>query len=188
MKKIVIVISLLTFFFLSIISQEAPQSYTFGIKGGLSLTGPGKVAYGDWPAQKPKTSPLIKADLDGILVEKLSMGVTAMYHSFSVENNDKSANHWLIGATIKPRFTLDNGSQIRPAMVIGYNYIKNEDMEENSDGLDVGFQLELTFPLQDSKWIVTEFGFFSQPVGGDPDYKLTFAPIFYIAAGIEFGK
>jgi hypothetical protein len=188
MKKIVIVFSLLTWFVLSTISQEAPQSYTFAIKGGLSLGAPGKVAYGDWPEQKPKTSPLIKADLDGILVEKLSMGLTVMYNSLSVENFNKASNYWIIGGTIKPRFTLDNGSQIRPAMVIGYNYIKNDDMKDNSNGLDVGFQLELTFPLQDAKWIVTEFGFFSQPVGGDPDYKLTFAPIFYIAAGIEFGK
>jgi hypothetical protein len=187
MKKIVIVISLLTFFFLSIISQEVPQSYTLGIKGGLSLGAPGKINYGGYEF-KPKTSPLLKVELDGILVEKLSMGVFAMYNSFSVENFNKTANYWILAGTIKPRFTLDNGSQIRPAMVIGYNYIKNDDMDENSDGLNVGFQLELTFPLQDSKWIVTEIGFFSQPVGGDPTYKLTFPPIFYIAAGIEFGK
>jgi hypothetical protein len=187
MKKSIILILVIAFFYANSIAQKAPESYTFGIKGGLSLGAPGKINYGGYEF-KPKTSPLLKAELDGILVEKLSMGVFAMYNSFSVENFKNTANYWIIGGTIKPRFTLDNGSQIRPAMVIGYNYIKNEDMTENSDGLNVGFQIELTFPLQDSRWIVTEFGFFSQPVGGDPDYKLTFPPIFYIAAGIEFGK
>ena len=42
--------------------------------------------------------------------------------------------------------------------------------------------------MKDNLGIVGEFGFFSQPVGGDGVIDITFPPIMYLCVGIQFGK
>lgn len=171
----------------SVFSQSAPTSFAVNVKGGLFLTGPGKPDVGGTEL-KLKVSPLLKADLDGILVPKLSMGLFFLYTPMKVENYDNSNNFFSVGMTIKPRFTVTEGLQVRPGLAVGYNHIKNKDMKDPSNGLNIGFQIEISKTIQENIGIVGEFGFASQPVGGDGNVDITFPPIFYICLGVEFGK
>jgi hypothetical protein len=186
MKKLLVFISFIVFT-VTVYSQESPSSYSLNFKGGLFLTGPGKPKYGGSEFEL-KASPLFKADLDGILVPKLSMGLFCLYTPMQAKNYDQKSNLFSVGMTIKPRFSISESAQIRPGIAIGYNHIKNDEMKDPSNGLNVGFQLEISKWIQDNLGVVGEIGFVSQPVGGDGSYDLTFPPIFYVCFGIEFGK
>lgn len=172
---------------ISVYSQDAPTSFTANIKGGLFMTGPGKPNVGGTEVDL-KVSPAFKVDLDGILVPKLSMGLFFLYTPMKLKDSDVNNNFMSVGMTIKPRFTVASGLQIRPAVAIGYNHIKNENMKDPSNGLNVGFQIEVSKTIQQNLGIVGEFGFASQPVGGDGNVDITFPPIFYLLIGLEFGK
>lgn len=167
-------------------SQEVPNSFTVNFKGGLFLTGPGKPNVGGTELDL-KVSPLFKADLDGILVPKFSMGLFFLYTPMKIKDYNENNNFFSVGMTIKPRFTLPNSAQIKPGVAIGYNHIKNKDMNDPSNGLNIGFQIEVSKKLEEFG-IVGEIGFASQPVGGDGTIDITFPPIFYLCIGVEFGK
>jgi len=186
MRKLVFAIVLLMLA-VSVYSQDAPSSFTANFKGGLFMSGPGKPNIGGTEIDH-EISPFIKADLDGILVPKLSMGLFFLYTPIKIKDVSESFNFFSVGMTIKPRFTLVNGAQIRPGIAIGYNHIKNDLMQDPSNGLNIGFQLEVSKKVNDKLGIVGEFGFASQPVGGDGSVDITFPPIFYLCVGIEFGK
>jgi hypothetical protein len=187
MKKLLSFFCILVFATVTCLSQDAPESFAFSIKGGLTLGFPGKINIAGYQL-KSEVAPIIKADLDGILVEKFSMGAMFFYSPGKIEGSRETGNFICVGGTIKPRFTLGSGGQIMPALVVGYSNISNPDWTSSSDGLNVGFQLEITFPLSSNNFVGTEFGFFSQPVGGNGFYDITFPPIFYVAIGYTFGK
>jgi hypothetical protein len=186
MKKHLLFISFFVLAF-SVFAQDVPSSFTANIKGGLFMTGPGKPNVGGTELDL-KVSPALKLDLDGILVPKLSMGLFFLYTPMKLKDSDENNNFMSVGMTIKPRFTVATGLQIRPGVAIGYNHIKNKDMEDPSNGLNIGFQIEVSKTIQENLGIVGEFGFASQPVGGDGNVDITFPPIFYLCLGLEFGK
>jgi hypothetical protein len=185
MKKLILIIGFFTMT-VSVYSQNAPSSFTASVKGGLFTTGPGKPNVAGTELEL-KASPLIKADLDGILVPKFSMGLFFLYTPMKLKDSDLNNNFMSVGMTIKPRFTAGT-VQIRPGLAVGYNHIKNKDMKDPSNGLNVGFQLEISKSIQENLAVVGEFGFASQPVGGDGNVDITFPPIIYFCLGIEFGK
>ncbi len=187
MKKLFILFCLSLILGADVFSQQAPQSLNLDVKGGLLLGFPGKVNIEGYQSAF-QVSPVLKLDLDGILVEKFSMGVSFLYTPAKIDAFTQTGNIITLAMTIKPRFTLSNGSQIRPGLAIGYNNISNSDMPKSSDGLDVGFTLEVTFPIKNQNYFVTEFGFISQPVGGTGDESITFPPVFYLMIGYEFAK
>jgi hypothetical protein len=116
------------------------------------------------------------------------MGLYFFYTPAKIEYFDQTANFVSIGMTIKPRFTLANGMQVRPGIAIGYNHIKSDDMVDPSNGLNVGFQIEVAKKVNEKLVLVGELGFVSQPVGGDGNVDITFPPVFYLCFGVEFGK
>jgi hypothetical protein len=65
--------------------------------------------------------------------------------------------------------------------------ITTGDAFDDVKGLNVGFTFEAAFPLKDFKAIVAELGFTTQPSGGNADADVTWAPIFYLTVGYEFG-
>lgn len=186
MKKLLCLFSLIVLA-IGIYAQEAPTSFTANVKGGLFMAGPGKPNVGGVELEH-EVSPFLKADLDGILVPKLSMGLFFLYTPIKVKDIDESFNYYSVGMTIKPRFTLAGGAQIRPGLAIGYNHIKNDLMNDPSNGLNVGFQIEVSKKINEKVGVVGEFGFASQPVGGDGNVDITFPPIFYLCIGVEIGK
>lgn len=189
MKKHLLLIILLAFTVLAY-SQDVPTSFTANIKGGLLLPSSGAVEVADFGWQlDTKISPLLKADLDAILIPKLSMGVYVLFTPMGVEDSDEKANLFSFGGTIKPRFMLANGLQLRPGLAIGYNAMSFTAFDDKGKGLNVGFQFEASKKVNDKFGVVGEFGFITQPVGGVQDVTdITYSPIFYICLGIEFGK
>jgi hypothetical protein len=169
-------------------SDEASPSVSFSMKVGPLFNGPGKVSVGGVGEFSTKVSPLIKADIDGILVPKLSMGASVILGSIGSEEFDESASYMSVGMTIKPRFNISDEVQIRPGMLIGYNYMNHDKWQDNSNGLNVGFQLEISRYLPSGFMFVGEFGFISQPVGGTPQNTIQFPPILYMMFGIQFDK
>ena len=80
MKKNLLTLSVMLLYMASAYTQEIPESWTLAFKGGLITSGPGEINIGGYKA-KPKLSPMVKVDFDGILIEKLSMGLFLIYSS-----------------------------------------------------------------------------------------------------------
>jgi hypothetical protein len=173
----------------STVSEDgAPTSFSMNFKGGLLLDGPGELDIEGWGKTSPKVSPLIKMDIDGILTPKFSMGLYFTYCSMAVEDSDIKTSLISVGGTIKPRFMLSENLQLRPGLAFGYNAMKNDQMKDASNGLNVGMQIELTTKLQDGVGFVAELGFISQPTGGNDDGDITFPPIIFLTIGLELFK
>ena len=185
MKKFI----LLSFTFTLIASlsfSQTSENYSFSIKGGGLFSGKVNIAGFDIDTE---LSPILKADLDGILSPKLSMGAFLIYSPVKIEEIDEKANTLSLGLTIKPRFTLNDGVEVRPGLAIGYTRISNDDLTDDpSSGLNVGFQFEIMKALNEKRGIVGEIGFISQPAGGNGDVEITFAPILYLTIGLELFK
>lgn len=171
----------------SSISSQGRESYSITIEAGLLLTGPGKINVGRYEMD-PEISPLVKMDVDGMLVPKLSMGVSTIFGLLNVDGYDESSTYMSIGGTIKPIFNAGSEMQIKPGLFVGYNYISNDNMNDNSNGLNIGFMLQFVKKLSSGKGFIGEFGFISQPVGGDGNVEISFPPIFNVMIGFEFGK
>jgi len=165
------------------LSQAQSQSWNFNIKGGLLL--PGTVTIEGFDVDTDMGW-IVNTAFDALIVEKLSMGGYLFYAGTSPEESDESANILAIGGTIKARFTLQGGTQIRPGVILAYQMVSG-DVFDDVSGLDVGFTGEVAFPLKNKNAIVAEIGFTTQPAGGNADADVTWSPIFYLTLGYEFG-
>ena len=171
---------------LASLAQAQSQSWNFNIKGGILL--PGTVTYAGYYTSEIDTDMgwIANAAFDALLAEKVSMGGYLFYAGTSPEESDQTANILTIGGTIKARFTLQGGTQIRPGLILAYQ-MTSGDAFDDVKGLNVGFTGEVAFPLKNKNAIVTEIGFTSQPSGGNADADVTWAPILYLTLGYEFG-
>ena len=163
--------------------QAQSQSWNFNIKGGILL--PGTITIEGYDVDTDMGW-IANAAFDALLAEKISMGGYFFYAGTSPEESDESANIMTIGGTLKARFTLQGGTQIRPGVIFAYQ-ITTGDVFDDVNGFNIGFTGEVAFPLKNKNAIVTEIGFTSQPSGGNADADVTWAPIFYLTVGYEFG-
>jgi hypothetical protein len=182
-KNFMTVLLLMTIFSLSSMVQGQSQSWNFNIKGGMLM--PGTVSVEGFEVDTDMGW-IANAAFDALLAEKISMGGYFFYAGTSAEESDETANIMTIGGTIKARFTLQGGTQIRPGVILAYQMTTGEAFDD-VNGLNVGFTGEVAFPLKNKNAIVTEIGFTSQPSGGNEDAEVTWAPIFYLTVGYEFG-
>lgn len=178
-----VLVILLLVFTLTSVGQAQKQSWNLNFKGGIML--PGTVTVEGYDADT-EMGWIGNLAFDALLAEKISMGGYFFYSGITPEDVDESANIMGIGGTIKARFTLKGGTQIRPGVIFAYQ-ITTGDMFDDINGLDIGFTGEVVFPLKDFNAIVAEIGFTSQPSGGNSDVEVTWSPIFYLALGYEFG-
>jgi hypothetical protein len=185
MRKNRLIVFLLVLFMLSMTSllQAQSQSWNFNIKGGILM--PGTVSIQGFEVDTDMGW-IANAAFDALLAEKISMGGYFFYAGTSPEGSDQTANIMTIGGTIKARFTLKGGTQIRPGVIFAYQMTTGE-VFDDVNGLNIGFTGEVAFPLKNKNAIVTEIGFTSQPAGGNSDVDVTWAPIFYLTLGYEFG-
>jgi hypothetical protein len=181
------VISVMVILLLILVSastvQAQKQSWNMNIKGGLMLPGTVTVEGYDGDTEMGWIGNLA---FDALLAEKVSMGGYLFYSGITAEDIDEGANILGIGGTIKARFTLKGGTQIRPGVILAYQ-MTSGDAFEDVTGFGVGFTGEVVFPLKDFNAIVAEIGFTSQPSGGNEDVEVTWSPIFYLTLGYEFG-
>jgi len=183
-KGIFIVFTIVIFLVLmTSLAQAQSQSWNFNIKGGILLPGTVTIEGSDVDTDMGW---IANAAFDALLAEKVSMGGYLFYAGTTPEEGDASANILAIGGTIKARFTLQGGTQIRPGVILAYQMVSG-DVFDDVSGLNVGFTGEVAFPLKNKNAIVTEIGFTSQPSGGNADADVTWAPIFYLTLGYEFG-
>lgn len=166
------------------ISTVNAQNWNMNIKGGVMLPGTVTIEYiGDVDTE---TGWIINTAYDAMVAEKLSMGGYFFYSGVTEEISGEGANIMAIGGTIKGRFPMRGGNQIRAGIILAYQ-MTSGDVFDDVEGLNVGFTGEFVFPLQNKKAVVTEIGFTTQPAGGNSDADVTWAPIFYLTVGYEFG-
>jgi hypothetical protein len=184
MKNTITVIAILLMLFLTTSAVQAQkQSWNMNFKGGLML--PGTVTVQGYDAGTDMGW-IGNLAFDALVAEKLSMGGYFFYSGVTAEDTDNSANILGIGGTIKARFILKGGTQIRPGVILAYQMVSGDDFEDVK-GFGVGFTGEVVFPLKDFNAIVAEIGFSTQPSGGNEYVDVTWSPIFYLALGYEFG-
>ncbi|MGQ9842019.1 MAG: hypothetical protein ACUVRK_00505 [Spirochaetota bacterium] len=80
---------------------------------------------------------------------------------------------------------------IKPGLEIGYRafsreYLTPGDTDTDGDGLAVNFSAEVQFMLDNGYIMSIMPGFIAQPAGGTENADVTWAPIFYVMAGIVF--
>jgi hypothetical protein len=165
--------------------QAQKQSWNLNFKGGILLPGTVVVEGFDIGTE---LGWIVNTAFDAMVAEKLSMGGYFFYSGTSEAETGESntANIMTIGGTIKGRFQLRGGTQLRPGLILAYQ-ITTVDEVDDINGLNVGFTFEAAFPLKDFNAIVAEIGFTTQPSGGNSDVDVTWSPIFYLTVGYEFG-
>jgi hypothetical protein len=180
---LVIVIALLLF---GSLAQAQNQSWNWNFKGGILL--PGTVTVEGFGDGDTNLGWIANTAFDALVAEKLSMGGYFSYAGTSEAESgeDLSANIMSIGGTLKARFQLRGGTQLRPGIIFAYQLTTGDAFDDVS-GLNVGFTFEAVFPLKDYNAIVGEIGFTSQPSGGNDFGDVTWAPIFYLTVGYEIG-
>jgi len=166
--------------------QAQNQSWNWNFKGGILL--PGTVTVEGLGDGDTNMGWIVNTAFDALLAEKFSMGGYFSYAGTSEAESgeDLSANIMSIGGTLKARFQLQGGTQLRPGVILAYQ-LTTGDAFDDVNGLNVGFTFEAAFPLKDRNAVVAEIGFTSQPSGGNEYADVTWAPIFYLTVGYEIG-
>ena len=179
--NLIIIFVLLSTFISS--GQAQNQEWNLNFKGGVLF--PGTVSIEGFEVDT-ETGWIFNVAGDAMVAEKLSMGGYFFYAGTSEEISEETANIMSIGGTLKGRFTLRSGTQIRPGVIFAYQTTTG-DVFDDVKGFNIGFTGEVAFPLENNRAIVGELGFTSQPSGGNEDADVTWAPILYITIGYEFG-
>jgi len=164
------------------------EGFILGFKGGLVFPGTMTVSVEDYYEYDIDTEMgwMVGVKGDGMLGERFSMGFFLQRAGIKGEDMSGEAAVTTIGGTLKGHFGNPDGVKFRPALAIGYQMISHEDFNEDTQGLDVGAILEVAIPTSKTAAVDVELGFISQPVGGNDDFDLTFAPILYLNVGYEF--
>lgn len=182
-KSILVIV--LTVLLVSSLAHAQKQSWNWNFKGGIML--PGTVTIEGFDADT-ELGWIANTAFDAMVAEKLSMGGYFFYSGITEAETGESlgANVLSIGGTLKGRFALRGGTQLRPGVIFAYQSTTGDAFDDIS-GLNVGFTFEAAFPLKDFNAIVAELGFTTQPSGGNEDADVTWGPIFYLTVGYEFG-
>ncbi len=163
------------------------QTWNFTFKGGLLMPGTVTVSPPGWDLDT-NMGWILNAYYDAMVAPKLSIGGFLVLAGTSVDEADEGAMITTLGATIKGRFTLQNGMQLRPGLALGYQMTSSDAFDDGLKGLDVGGIFEVVKPLANStNALVGELGFITQPSGGNDDADVTWGPMFYFAFGYQFG-
>ena len=159
------------------------QNWNMNIKAGAIFPGTVTIEGIDFGTE---TGWILNSAYDAILVEKLSMGGYFFYAGVTEEESGEGANIMTIGGTIKARCPLQSGNQVRAGLILAYQ-MTSGDVFDDVEGFNAGFTGEYVIALKNKKAVVVELGFTSQPAGGNADADVTWAPIFYLTVGYEFG-
>jgi hypothetical protein len=164
-----------------------PKSFAVG--AGLGYAFGGSVGLENVATVDHDGGLVVDAYIDGILVPQFSMGAFITETSMSASGwGSQAATLISVGATLKGRFRLSDRVKLRPGIVFGYNTMSSDAFSESTSGLNIGLHVDVAVATSDTFAIVPRFGFFSQPVGGNKDWTMTFKPHPYLAIMVEFGK
>jgi hypothetical protein len=116
------------------------------------------------------------------------VSVGAILYSTSLDGNFGDADLLGLGGTLKARFRTRSNLELRPGILLAYQKMDVDTLDDSVKGLGAGVLLDVATSLGDSFGIVTTLGVLGQPAGGNGDTDLTFGPAFFWTGGIEFGK
>ena len=124
---------------------------------------------------------LLRIFADSYLMPRFAFGGYFNFSPYSQEG--VSITMFEFGAGIKPRFLLAPDFAIKPGLNIGYRFTTSDisAAEISALGINVSVEFQKAMP---GVFLFGEFGFLSQPSGGNADIEVTFAPIFYFTAGV----
>mgnify|MGYP006298906359 CR=1 FL=1 len=175
-------------FSLSAQSQSFSEP-TFDLGASAGLWAGGDVYLG-WPDDhyEKDGSFLFRAFIDGYVVPTFAAGAYVNISSVNIGYFDIDATMFEFGGAFKPRFMLSPEAAIKPGLNIGYRSVSSDTETAEHEGLGVNLSVELQYQPESLKeqglYLFLDTGFLSQPAGGNDDQDITFAPIFYIAAGV----
>lgn len=124
---------------------------------------------------------LLRIFADSYLMPRFAVGGYFNFSPYSQEG--VSITMFEFGAGIKPRFLLAPDFAIKPGLNIGYRFTTSDisAAEISALGINVSVEFQKAMP---GVLLFGEFGFLSQPSGGNADIEVTFAPIFYFTVGV----
>ncbi len=136
-----------------------------------------------------ETGWLTIAEGDFVVLPFLSVGAFLAFGRTHLKlPTPESMNLINLGGNIKGRFSLFEMGQIRPGVSIGYSRIVSSFRElDNTNGLALNAFVEGILPVTEHFSLVTEGGMLAQPLGRSAGNGVTYFPLFYAAAGIEYG-
>jgi hypothetical protein len=127
---------------------------------------------------------LLRAFYDAYIAPKFAAGFYFNYSSVTIEGYDGSITEF--GGAFKYRFLASPTVAIKPGLNFGYRKLDADESTMDADAMGVNLSVEIQIQLQGNMIFFIEPGFLAQPVGGNEDADITFAPIMYINAGICF--
>jgi hypothetical protein len=156
------------------------------IVGGLAL--PGTIDSSPGGSVDTKVGFVVRAAGDAMIVPKLSLGAYALLGSTSSDPGGIGATIWGFGATIKGHFRVQS-VQLRAGLAVAFQ-LESADVpgSETSKGFGIAPVLEAAIPIASTLNLLVHASFISQPAGGNSQADVTWAPIVYFAAGLEFVK
>ena len=115
--------------------QAQKQSWNLNFKGGILL--PGTVTVEGYDGDT-NLGWIVNTAFDAMVAEKLSMGGYFFYSGTSEAETgeDLSANIMSIGGTIKGRFALRGGTQLRPGLILAYQITTGDLVSKDQTGPD----------------------------------------------------
>lgn len=170
------------------LSPEAPPAsaptWELGVAAGLLL--PGEIST-DTATLDTSAGFLVRAAADFHLVPRFSLGPYALYASTTV--GDSGGNVIALGAALKGYFRLGQSLSLRPGVALAYQLSKVQSGSDSASGLGVAALLEVAMPVASGMNGYLHLSFLSQPSGGISGVTdVTWAPIFYLAVGVELER
>ena len=165
--------------------EAAPAEPRFAFQAGLGYLNGGNV-YVDDSEVETDGGGLLALAIDSLMSSRMSLGSFLVAARTDVAGT--SATIATIGGTIKSRFGSPTGTQLRVGIAFGYQRITLDDAEDMDtiQGFDIAPIIEVAFPWRRSTRFVLQASALSQPAGGNSDVEVTFAPIAYLAALVEW--
>lgn len=190
-------LTILIFFAVNSASAEKvnleSREYDFGIAAGLWL--PGTVTIEDLDLDK-SAGLLLKGFADMYVAPKFAVGAYGNYSMATLEKGpvETDARFWELGVALKAKFMLSPDLAMKPGLNIGYRNSSRDSVagydspgdDLSADGLGLNLSVEFQFALDGGYIFFADAGFLSQPTGGTDEADVTWAPIFYLCAGIVF--
>jgi hypothetical protein len=116
------------------------------------------------------------------------VSVGAILYSTSLDGDFGDANLLGLGGTLKARFRTRSNLELRPGILLAYQKMDVDTLDDSVTGLGAGVLLDVATSLGNSFGLVTTLGVLGQPAGGNGETDLTFGPAFFWTGGIEFGN
>ena len=175
--------------------KSRPSSTVGGVRAAVmaGIVLPGAI-YSDPPDEEIDTTSglIVRATLDNPVTSRFSAGLYANYISSTAEFGSLSSDFTVIsiGGAFKTSITLSETMTIRLGIGVGYQMTSADEVGEHGEditGFDLAPITELAVKLSNGMTGVVTLTGFSQPSGGNDDATVSWAPIFFLAGGLQFG-